>query len=224
MNFELNYWLDYSEKVAKSFARSFFGDDWVDRWNDVYQELAIELITKEDKLTEAFIRMDKPDSYTRVILRNRATTYCMTERNAFFVQTDIYDYQTADVKVMLEQYFGGRQEGMFVPDDAKSIHGDDDLAIFADIARVVEGLPETDFEVLESYIFEPEAKDTAERQRFNRAVRKVTGALNARKRKETLEYEGPGSRKVVSNRTAVGMAKNSYNMMEKNNTKERDFA
>lgn len=218
MNFELNEWLDYSERVAKNFARSFFGDAWVERWNDIYQELAIELITKEEKLTQAFLRMDKPDSYTRVILRNRATTYCMTERHAFFVQTDIYDYQTADVKVMLEQYFGGRREGMFVPDDAKTIHGDDDLAIFADIARVIEGLPETDFEVLESYIFESDAKDTTERQRFNRAVRKVTHALNDKKRKASLEHEGPGNREVMTNRKAMAKTKNTYNM------KEKDFA
>lgn len=215
MNFELNEWLAYSEKVAKNFARSFFGESWVERWNDIYQELAIELITKEEKLAEAFLRMDKPDSYTRVILRNRATTYCMTEKNAFFVQTDIYDYQTTDVKVMLEQYFGGRRDGMFVPDDAKSVHGDDDLAIFADIARVVDELPETDVEVLETYFYESDAKDVAERQRFNRAVRKVTSSLNDKKRKATLEYEGTGSREVISNRKAMAKSKNTYNMKEK---------
>lgn len=218
MNFELNEWLAYSEKVAKNFARSFFAGDWVERWNDIYQELAIELITKEDKLTEAFLKMDKPDSYTRVILRNRATSYCMTEKNAFFVQTDIYDYQTGDVKVMLEQFFGGKKDGMFVPDDAKSMHGDDDLAIFGDIARVVDELSDSDLEVLESYFHEAEVKDTAERQRFNRVVRKVTNALNERKRKETREYEGPGTREVISNRKAMAKTKNTYNM------KEKDFA
>lgn len=218
MNFELNEWLAYSEKVAKSFARSFFADDWVNRWNDIYQELAIELITKEEKLTEAFLRMDKPDSYTRVILRNRATSYCMSEKNAYFTRTDIYDYQTGDVKVMLEQYFSGKKEKFFVPEDAESVHGGDNLAVFGDIARVVDGLPDTDLEVLETYFYESDAKDAAERQRFNRTVRKVTGILNKNKRREELEHDGPGSRKAMTNRTAIALNKADYN------NRERDFA
>ncbi|MFD8618284.1 hypothetical protein [Streptomyces sp. NPDC059513] len=214
MEFELNEWLEYAEKVAASFARTYRS---VEK-DDLFQELSIELVLKEAQLVEVFRTMEKPDSYTRVILRNRATRYCAAQKNAFFVKTDMYDYQTENVRVMIEQYLGGTKEGMMVPEDAKSISGDDDLAVFGDIARVVDALSDTDQEVLQGYLMDPEQKDTAERQRFNRVVRKVTTALNDSKKKAAMEHDGLGSRKRMSNREALGVIKNSYN------TREKDFA
>lgn len=217
MEFELNEWLEYAERVAKQFARTYWpkGDSWLDHWEDVYQELAFELITKEERLAKAFVNMEKPAGYTKVILKNAAWRACMAEKRKEKRESDFYEYQTADVKVMLEQFFGGKKEGIFVPEDAKSVHGDDDLAIFGDIARVIDGLPEADVNVLETYFYGSEAKDTAERQRYSRVVRKLTTTLNYNKKKATLEYEGTGSRKIVSNRTALGVSKDTYNMREK---------
>ncbi|TKT03423.1 hypothetical protein [Streptomyces lasalocidi] len=220
MEFVLNEWLDYAKRVAESFHRTF---DRVEA-EDIYQELAIELVLKEKQLVAAFEMMERPESYTKTVLRNRAWGYCMKEKNAFFVQTDMYDYQPENVRIMIEQYLGGTTEGMMVPEDAKSVHGDDDLAVFADIARVVDGLSETDQQHLEAYLMDPDSKDVAARQRYSRVVRKVTDTLNRNKRKAAFEYEGTGSRKPMTNRDSLAAAKNSYNMKQKENFKERDYA
>lgn len=211
MEFELNEWLEYARGVAKSYGNTYKRLEA----DDIYQELAIELITKEDRLTEVFPTMQNPAGYTKVILKNAAWRYCTSENRKHIVQTDFYEYQTADVKVMIEQYLAGTKEGMMVPDDAKSVHGDDDLAIFGDIARVVDALPEADQQTLQTYFFVADAKEVAERQRFSRVVRKVTNTLNYQKQKATLEYEGTGSRKVMSNRQSLAVAKTGYNMKEK---------
>lgn len=214
MEFVLTDWLDYAKRVAESFHHTFKRIEA----DDIYQELAIELMLKEALLVEAFKTMEKPDSYTRVILKNRATRYCMKEKNTFFVFTDLYDYQPEAVRILVEQYLGGTSEGMMVPEDAKSVHGDDDLAVFADIARVVDGLSETDQGYLEAYLMDSDSKDVAARQRFSRVVRKVTDTLNRNKRTASMNYEGTGSRKAVTNREAMSKSKNAYNM------KERDYA
>lgn len=214
MEFVLNDWLDYARRVAESFHRTF---ERVET-EDIYQELAIELVLKEKQLVAAFESLERPESYTRVLLRNRAWGFCMKEKNSFFVQTDFYEYQTENVRIMVEQYLGGTTEGMMVPDDAKSVHGDDDLAVFADIARVVDGLSEADQERLESYLMNPDSKDVSARKAYSRVIRKVTDTLNRNKRKAAFEYEGTGTRKVLSNRKALGATKDTYNM------KEKDFA
>ncbi|MEU3599867.1 hypothetical protein ABZ714_14240 [Streptomyces sp. NPDC006798] len=214
MEFVLNEWLDYAKRVAESFHRTF---ERVET-EDIYQELAIELVLKEKQLVAAFESLERPESYTRVLLRNRAWGYCMKEKNAFFVQTDIYDYQTEDVRIMIEQYLGGTREGMMVPEDAKSVHGDDDLAVFADIARVVDGLSEADQNRLENYLMNSDSKDEATRKAYSRVVRKVTDTLNRDKRKASYEYDGTGTRKVLTNRKALGATKETYN------TREKDFA
>ncbi|MFE9497287.1 hypothetical protein [Streptomyces collinus] len=211
MEFNLNEWLEYAEKVAASFATTF---KRIDK-EDIYQELALALITNEDDLREKLVGKERAPSYMKKVLQNLAWRYCTSENRKFIVVTDFYEYQTADVRIMLEQYLGGTSEGMLVPDDAKSVHGDDDLAIFGDIARVVDGLSETDQETLEQYLMTPENKDTAERQRYSRVVRKVTNSLNYNKRKASMDYEGTGTRRVVANRVALATTKSGYNMKEK---------
>lgn len=214
MEFNLNEWLEYAEKVAQSFARTYKRIEA----DDIYQELALMLISSETQLTKVCEQKDRASSYIKVCLKNVAVRFCMTENRKFIVVTDFYEYQTADVRIMIEQFYGGTSEGILVPDDAKSVHGDDDLAIFGDIARVVDTLSETDRGYLDEYLMKPETKDGAERQRFSRVVRKVTNALNYNKRKASMDYNGTGSRKVVTNRDAMAMAKSGYNM------KEKDFA
>lgn len=199
MEFNLEEWLEYAKRVAKRFSISFEGIDS----DDIYQELAILLITKEEQLT----RNALSDSYIKKALQNVAYNYCMSERDSHFVFSGSYDYRTDDVRLMLEKYFAGMSAEMFVPDDAKTIESDDHLVINGDIARAVEQLSETELNTLEDGIFGDEPSTPAERKRYSRAVKKVTRILNENANDKAFGYEGPGARKVITNRKALGKTK-----------------
>lgn len=189
--FSLEEWLDYSKKVARSFARSFPGIDE----DDIYQEMAILLIEKG----EAIAAQGTRDSYIKRALQNVCYNYCMKERDAVLFYSDQYDYRPETVRSLLVQYYSGDAKTLFVPDDAKSVRGDDNLAMYGDVSRAVEMLPESHQEALErKYAWGYEAETPAERKALSRAVTRLTKVLNENKVKAEREYNGPVvKRKVV---------------------------
>jgi DNA-directed RNA polymerase specialized sigma24 family protein len=189
--FNLNEWLDYSQKVAKSFARSFPGIEW----EDIHQEMAILLIEKGEEIAAAATK----DAYIKKALQNVSYNYCMRERDASLFFSDQYDYRPDTVRSLLVQYYGGDVKSLFVPDDARSVRGDDNLAMYGDVSRAVEMLPESHQKALErKYADGLEADTPAERKALSRAVIRLTRVLNENKVKAEREYNGPVvKRKVV---------------------------
>ncbi|WP_328691423.1 hypothetical protein OHA74_20850 [Streptomyces phaeochromogenes] len=200
MEFELNEWLLYAKKVAKSFAYQFQGIDE----DDIFQEMAILLYTKEEQLKATA----RTDSYVKKCLQNISWNYCMKERGSTIFYTDQYDYRPESVRLLLEQYYAGSAGKVTVPEEMKTVHKDDDLAVYGDISRVVDELSETHQEALENkYMMGIDPETAAERKALSRAVSRVTQVLNENKKTATREYEGTGSRKAVSNAAAMYMTK-----------------
>lgn len=210
MEFELNEWLEYGERVAKQFAKSFARIDE----EDIYQEIALSLITNEESLRRNLAGKEKAASYMKKVLQNIAYNYCLKENRKFIVQSDFYEYQTSEVSIMIEQVIAGVLDDILVPEEARSVRGDDNLAIYGDIRRAIDSLSETDQETLSDYLLSSDTKDQAERQRYSRVVKKVTSTLNYNKTKASKEYQGTGSRKAMTNLKAAAVTKNTNEMRE----------
>lgn len=189
-NFSLEDWLVYTEKVAKSFARSFPGIEW----DDIYQEMAILLVTKGEEIAEAASK----DSYIKKALQNVAHNYCMKERDSAFFYSDQYDYRPDNVRILLGQFYAGDVKNLFVEEGAKSVRGDDNLAMYGDISRALEVLPEGQQKALESKYADGVDPETATgRKALSRALTRLTKVLNENKVKAERDYDGPAVRRVA---------------------------
>lgn len=190
--FSLEDWLEYAKKVAKNFARSFAGIEW----EDIYQEMAILLVAKGEKIAAAASK----DAYIKKALQNVSYNYCMKERSAVLFYSDQYDYRPDSVRIMLGQYYSGDAKSFHVPEDAKSEHKDDNLAMYGDMSRAIAMLPESHQEALEAkYAQGIDPETPAERKALSRAVTRLTKTLNENKVKDEQDYNGPVvGRKVVA--------------------------
>lgn len=186
--FDLDEWLEYAKKVAKSFERSFPGIEW----EDIYQEMAITLVTKGEEIQAAAFT----DSRLKRALQNVSYNYCMKERDSAFFYSDTYDYRADYVRILLGDFYAGNTKTLFVEEGAKSVRGDDNLAMYGDISRGLEMLSDTHREALEAKYADGESPTTATgRKALSRAMNQLVKVLNENKVKDEREYFGPGLRK-----------------------------
>ncbi|MDQ0793582.1 hypothetical protein [Streptomyces sp. B1I3] len=196
MDFELDEWLEYAERVAGAFAKSFYGIDK----DDIYQELAVGLITKEEVLR----KNARTPAYVKRALQNVAHNYCMGERATHYFYSDQYDYTPDTVKVLVEKVLCGEPGKMSIPSDASpESQVEEGMILNAEISRALDELPESYRAILEAKYVIGEDLSTNERKTFSRAINRLVSNLNTRKKAETKEHEGPGSRKALTNAAAL---------------------
>lgn len=192
----LNYdqWFDYSERVAMSFARSYPGTDKA----DIKSEIDLMLVEKK----EIFLAQDNVDSYIKVSMKHCATAFCKRERSAQMFFTDDYLYRPDDVRDLLQEHYE-QTEKAWIPEDARTENGNDDVVMLVDIAQAVESLPHNYKVILfRKYVLD-DVEEPKDRQTLSRAVRKVTEVLNTKRKHDMQNHEGPGARKVITNAHAM---------------------
>lgn len=113
-----------------------------------------------------------------------------------------YAYRPSDVRAILRTAFRPESiQNCYLPDDARSIDEDDRIVISADVAAAIDKLPDSDRKLLLlQYKFGVEPESEKDRRALQRAVVKVADILNSYQPKK--EHDGPGSRRVISNREA----------------------
>lgn len=189
--FDLTEWLEYAKKVAKSFERSFPGIEW----EDIYQEMAVLLVSKGEEIAAVATK----ESYIKKALQNVSHNYCMKERDAAFFYSDHYDYRPDYVRILLGEFYAGDAKNLFVEDGAKTVRGDDNLAMYGDISRALDSLPESQQKVLESKYADGVDPQTATgRKALSRVLARLTKTLNENKVKAERDYNGPALRGKVA--------------------------
>jgi DNA-directed RNA polymerase specialized sigma24 family protein len=189
------------EQASRSVARDYPGVDA----DDIYQELCVFVLENERYL--------KPEETagTRYILYRAAHIYARKERAAGLFASVQYDYRPSDVRAILETAFSEPEMWLDaqVPDDAVSrkTSGVDGLDVTLDVRNALRELSPVDHGAIFGRYADgvvPEA-GSAERKRLDRAVHRLTEAVNTftLDRTEAMAMRGhPGSRRVISNATA----------------------
>ncbi|GIG57374.1 hypothetical protein Lfu02_17460 [Longispora fulva] len=193
--------------VARKYASEYPG---VER-EDISQEL--HLFALEN--AKSFV--DKENANFRFIFERAARRYCGKSRAQGLTISAQYGYRPEDVRRILETYVAPEQwPNTHVPDDARSLkpHADP-LDMCADVALSLAGLDEDDRQILHSRYVLGEVPDnsSAARKRLNKAVDRLTAAMNSFKGEwhaERATRGFPGSRSAVSNATAQRQSTHDY--------------
>lgn len=161
----------------------------------------------------AWSYQERITGWSEALLRTKfaeeAVGYARKERQARLHESDWYFYRPADVRAALPYFFSREdRDGVPVPEDSALVdaqHNDgcDDLVMLADIGRVFSSLaPDKQADLFWRWLHGP--GDATERRREGRAVDALTHLLNGGVRSQLV---GPGSRKAVSNATAIAMTR-----------------
>lgn len=178
---------EYREIVEKVAWFATSGHYDIDR-SDIEQELFLEVLSNP--------KITMENAYAA--LENAATRAVKQHRGDNLAHSVQYSYVTGDVERMLESIFERElwSDG-WVPEDAHSDHGSDDVAMRADVMWCFEMLHPSYQDVLLRRYQDGilPGWGTPERQRLERGVEKLVDSLNSYSR-------GTTGRRAINNATA----------------------
>jgi hypothetical protein len=184
-------WKDAVSKTAKFVAKDFPAVSE----EDLFQDMMMYVLSNP--------KLKDPNAPgMSVALYRRTMTYAWEYRKQALHVTSQYAYRTSDVRKIFETLFDKRDwELSYLPDDARSLSGDDRLVVNADVSRAYSLIPQTYQEALFiRYGLKQLPSNEAERKRLYRATEAITDVLNTYP--ALTDYEGLGTRKVITNATA----------------------
>lgn len=178
---------DLAETIDR-VARRVAGDYPDIDWEDVRQELALFVLTNGEG-----IKLWNEGGNPAWLLNRVAQTFCMKVRTQHMSLSPQYAYKPSDVKKILETAFSVEEVmDTYVPDDAKSMKGLDEVEIASDVKAAYDRLNQDE----KATIFKRYAlgwvPDNAsyERKKLNAAIKKLTHKLN------TYRGKGPEERRM----------------------------
>lgn len=184
---------DLAELIDK-VARRVAGDYPDISWEDVRQELALFVLANGNS-----IKLREDGGNPSWLLNRVAQTYCLKVRTQHMSLSPQYAYRPSDVKKILETAFSVEDVmDTYVPDDAKSMKGLDQVEIASDVRAAYDKLNvEEKASIFRRYALgEVPENSSYERKKLNAAIKKLTFRLN------TYRGRGPDDvrmRKSMSN-------------------------
>lgn len=194
-------WNEHStfiDKTAQSIARSFAKVEE----EDVKQEIWVFLWQKEND----FLEQGSSASYVRVCIRNVARNYALRIRDMHLLETDKFYYSFDEVRELLPVFFLAYDAWAVapVPDGCATMSKNDNVEIMCDFSLAYRKLSEAQQDVLQRrYGDDEELTEQKDRQQASRALKKFVLTLNAETDKRAKAFNGPGSRKVITNASAA---------------------
>jgi hypothetical protein len=193
--------VDVIDRVAKRVAADYPDIEWV----DVRQELALFVITNGES-----IKLRDDGGNPTWLLNRVAQTYCLKVRTQHMSLSPQYAYRPSDVKKILETAFSVENVMQtYVPDDAVSMKGLDEVEIASDVKAAYDRLNQEEKTAVFRRYALGEVPDNAsyERKKLNAAIKKLTHKLN------TYRGRGPDDRRmrrVMSNASANAALSENY--------------
>jgi hypothetical protein len=173
---------DTIDRVARRVAA-----DYPDiSWEDVRQELSLFVIVNGES-----IKLRDDGGNPTWLLNRVAQTYCMRQRTQHMSLSPQYAYRPSEVKKILETAFSVEDVmDTYVPDDAKSMKGLDEVEIASDVKAAYDRLnQEEKVSIFRRYALgEIPNNASYERKKLNAAIKKLTHRLNT--------YRGRGPEEV----------------------------
>lgn len=178
---------DLAETIDR-VARRVAGDYPDIDWEDVRQELSLFVIMNGES-----IKLREDGGNPTWLLNKVAQTYCLKVRTQHMSLSPQYAYRPSDVKKILETAFSVEDVmETYVPDDAKSMKGLDEVEIASDVKAAYDRLNQDErVSIFRRYAL-GQVPDNAsyERKKLNAAVKKLTHKLN------TYRGKGPDERRM----------------------------
>lgn len=193
--------VDVIDRVAKRVAADYPDIEWV----DVRQELALFVLTNGES-----IKLRDDGGNPTWLLNRVAQTYCLKVRTQHMSLSPQYAYRPSDVKKILETAFSVENiMQTYVPDDAVSMKGLDEVEIASDVKAAYDRLNQEEKTAVFRRYALGEVPDNAsyERKKLNAAIKKLTHKLN------TYRGRGPDDRRmrrVMSNASANAALSENY--------------
>lgn len=187
-------------KKARDLSRSF---NHVVEEEDLLQEAWVFCWEKEAYFFENNCR----NVYIRRSIENVMVNYAKKMRDQLLRNSDWFVYASEEVRELLPTFLSSYEAWTTspVPDGASTMTKNDNVEIFVDFSRAWDKLTDSQQDLLSRRFAEseefPEAKD---RKALSRAVNKFVDYLNQNRDIDTRAYQGPGSRKVMTN--AAGLS------------------
>lgn len=187
-------WEERIRSVASRTAQNFPDIDV----EDLSQDLMMFVLEKEGALE------GRDEPLIRAALNRAAHTFAWNQRKQHLQLTAQYAYRTDDVRKVLEKLSSyANWEKMPVPDDARSLKGNDSVEISSDVKMAFDKMthkPYRDAIVSRYGKGVVPAQGSAESKRLSRAIACLTDILNYGY--DSTDRAGPGSRTAVNNATA----------------------
>lgn len=172
------------DRVAKRVAGDYPDIDW----EDVRQELALFVIVNGES-----IKLKEDGGNPTWLLNKVAQTYCLKVRAQHMSLSPQYAYRPSDVKKILETAFSVEDVmDTYVPEDAESMKGLDQVEIASDVKAAYDRLNLDERVAIFRRYALGQVPDNAsyERKKLNAAVKKLTYKLN------TYRGKGPDERRM----------------------------
>lgn len=166
--------------------------------DDLSQDLLVFVLEKEGALE------GRDEPLIRAVLNRAAHTFAWNQRKQHLQLTAQYAYRTDDVRRVLEKLASySNWEKMPVPDDARSLKGNDSVEISSDVKMAFDKMTHRPYRdaIVSRYVKgEVPEKGSADSKRLSRAIACLTDILNYGY--DSTDHEGPGARTAVNNATA----------------------
>jgi hypothetical protein len=182
---------EFREKVDKA-AKSVAGRDNLIEWEDLSQDMWVWLLQNPNQYTQ-YTELDDP--YRNLLKIARQEKYKQNSAREHF--SGNYTYTSGEVRILLDEYL------VDVTLERVSEHVD----LVEGLLLLKEDTP-TRFKVLIDKYVKNIEKD---RKATTRAVDSLVQNMNQVNKAARYSYEGPGSRKVMTNTQSIARKDNSWN-------------
>lgn len=198
--------------VTRESAR--FAHDWPGiEADDIAQEMWARLAESWGS-----IEAEPIEDHGRLVTyraRGAATAYCVSERHYFQSKTAQWIYTPSEVRALLADHYFQHDSWNETPKrpewGKQTLLGDGVVVALWDIQNAFHALSEQDQVIIIRAYSNGERLNVTERKWLQRAMDTMTLSLNRGiYRKGTTEYEGPGSRKAISNAQSRAATTNDY--------------
>jgi DNA-directed RNA polymerase specialized sigma24 family protein len=201
-----------ARRAAKQVAATYGGMLSAD---DIEQDVMMKMLECPGVMKES---LKLPDASTWKLVFKMAGQVSVQHQEDYKRFTGIHHYSTWDVRRLL-------QKGVFVDEEKDSIHEASEQTIrtgrrskkdYAEYIGVDDkldiqyGLKKLTPQQRETLIARYVLDERPHHEGVSRAIESLTRHMNNRREIETKNYEGPASRRVMSNATAQAITNNSY--------------
>ncbi|MFB7185222.1 hypothetical protein ACFCZT_07860 [Streptomyces sp. NPDC056230] len=182
-----------ADSVARRTAAEYPGFDA----DDIRQEILLQVMERE----ATFEKANYVEGQLRKNFKQFANRYCGSERYTYIAHTAEYIYTVMEVRQLFDKAFFRPElwETMPTKDDGVSVTAGGVVVALWDLNEAFNSATPNDQEVIVKRYELEEKLTPAETVRLQRAVDKITRALNnsvVRRQDSAKQHSGPGSRKI----------------------------
>lgn len=188
----------FIRNTARSYARSYVKLEE----EDIIQEVWVFLWEKE----HYFLENGCSDQYIRTSIKNVINNYALRMRDTTLLETDTFYYSIEEVKALLPSFFSLYESWATaeVPEGAKTMTKNDNVEMMCDLSLAFSKLSKAQQDILvRKYGDDEDFAEHKDVQQASRAVKKLWLTVNANTDQRAKEFEGPGSREVITNAKGV---------------------